>query len=101
LAHELQIGIGDGRTKRTGTIEVVGPNSVTDSIGMNAQLSGDGADFPMLGVEVVTDLNTSFWTHHFGRHPDRGMRGKGSTKWLLRPQSMQRKNATVRCEGQP
>jgi hypothetical protein len=31
---------------------------------VNAQLSGDGADFPMLGVEVTTDLNTGFWTHH-------------------------------------
>jgi hypothetical protein len=40
---------------------------VTDSIGVNAQFSGDGADFPMLGVKVAADLHTGFWIDHLGR----------------------------------
>jgi len=62
LAHELQVGIGDRRAQGLAAMEAVGFNGVANGIRVNAQLSGDGADFPMLGVEITANLDVGFWT---------------------------------------
>ena len=45
-------------------MEAVGFNGVANRIRMNAQLAGDGADLPMLGVKVTANLNVGFWLDH-------------------------------------
>jgi hypothetical protein len=45
-------------------METVGFNGVANRIGVDAEFSGDGADFPMLGVKVTADLNVGFWIDH-------------------------------------
>ncbi len=99
LADKLHVRIDHRGAQTAGTIEINRADGVTDSIGMDAQFPGDGADSSMLGVEVVTDLHTGFRTHHLISHLAGGMRGKGSTQWLLRPQKAQRRNGTARFSG--
>ena len=89
LANELQVGIDDRRTQLLAAMEAVGLNGVAHGIGVNAQFTGDGADFPMLGVKIAANLDARFWRNHRFRNPDRGIRGNGSTKQPLRPQMMQ------------
>jgi hypothetical protein len=45
-------------------MEALGLDGFAHGIGMKSQLTGDGADFPMLGVKVATDLHTGFGTEH-------------------------------------
>jgi hypothetical protein len=47
-------------------MEAVGFNGVSNGIRVNTQFSGDGADFPMLGVKVTANLNVGFWIDHLG-----------------------------------
>lgn len=99
LANKLQVGIGDRVAQRAAPIEIVGADGVTDSVGVNAQCLGDGADFPMLGIKITANLGVGFWTYHFGCHPDRGIRGNGSTNRPLQPQWMQYRNGTAFFSG--
>jgi hypothetical protein len=92
LAHKLQIGIDDGWAQSLTAMEAIRFNGMTDGILVNAQLAGDGADLPMLRVKVTTNLYVRFWIDHLDLSLDRGIRGKGSTKRPLRPQTMQHKN---------
>src|SRR5579863_4372965 len=57
---------------------------------MDAQLTGNGADFPVLDVKVAANLRTGFRTDHQIAHLRRGMRGNGSMKRPARPQIRQR-----------
>ena len=81
-------------------MEAVGFNGFANGIRVNAQFAGDGADLPMLGVKITANLDVRFWIDHRFPNPDRGVRGKGSTKRPLRPQMMQRKNHTGCWAGQ-
>jgi hypothetical protein len=101
LAHELQIGIEDGWAQSLTAMEAIRFNGTTDGILVNAQLAGDGADLPMLGVKIMTNLYMRFWIDHLDLSLDRGIRGKGSTKRPLRPQTMQRKNRGGCWTNQP
>ena len=80
-------------------MEAVGLNGVADGIRMNAQFSGDGADLPMLGLKVTANLDVGFWADHLSSL-DRGIRGKGSTKRPLRPQTMQHNQRSGRFWSQ-
>src|SRR5450755_4985649 len=39
-------------------------NGPADSIGVDTKLSGNGSDFPMLGIKVTTNLGTGFRANH-------------------------------------
>jgi hypothetical protein len=64
LPDEGQVHIGDGSPQTSPAVKAVGFNGVTHRIGMDLQLAGDGADFPVLGKEPVPDLSASFFTNH-------------------------------------
>src|SRR5215471_8298927 len=82
-------------------MEAVGLDGVADSVLVNAQLAGDGADLPMLGVKVTANLDVGFRIDHLVFSLDRGIRGKGSTKWPLRPQRIQHNNRMGCGVGRP
>ena len=64
-------------------------DGVVNGIGMDAQFTGNGADFPMLGVKITANLGAGFGTDHEKDHLRLGMRGYGSTKRPARPQMQQ------------
>jgi hypothetical protein len=39
-------------------------DGIANGIGMNVQLLGDGADFPVLGVKIAADLHACFGVNH-------------------------------------
>jgi hypothetical protein len=45
-------------------MKVIGFDGVANSVGVNAQLLCDGADFPMLGVKIAANLGAGFWADH-------------------------------------
>jgi len=90
VADKLDIGIDDGRSQRLGTIEAFAFNGVANGVRVDAQFTGNRADFPVFGVKVAADLRADFRTDHATIHLLRGMRGKGSMKRPARPQIRQR-----------
>src|SRR5216110_788572 len=56
---------------------------MADGVWVQPELLRDGADFPMFGVEPVTDLYAQFTVEHAHL---RKIRGNGSTKRPRRPQ---------------
>ena len=64
VADKLDVGIDDRRSQRFGTIEAFAFYRVANSIGVDAQFTGDGADFPVFGVKVAADLRADFRTDH-------------------------------------
>ena len=66
---------------------------------MNAEFAGDGADRPVFGVKVVTDLDAGFGTNHAMTHLLRKMRGDVSTKRPGRPQIRQHCHTPGRVSG--
>jgi hypothetical protein len=64
LAHERQIRIDHGRPQRLGTLEAFHLNGVPDGVGVDVQVLRNGADFPVLGVEIAANLNAGFGTDH-------------------------------------
>src|SRR5579859_468211 len=67
---------------------------------MHAQFTGDGADLPMLGIKIVTNLNTRFETDHEKNSLRFGMGGKGVTKRPIRPQTWQHSHTPDRFSDQ-
>ena len=92
LPNELHIGIGDTGTQRLGAVEVVRFDGIANGIGMNAEFSGNGADFPVLGIKITANLYVGFRADHLFPLPKRGIGGKGSANRPLRPQTTQRRN---------
>lgn len=90
VADKLDVGIDDGRSQRLGTVEAFTFHRVAKGVRVDAQLTGDGADFPVFGVKIAADLRADFRTDHAMGHLRRGMRGKGSMKRPARPQIRQR-----------
>jgi hypothetical protein len=64
VADKLDVGIDDGRSQRLGTVEAFTFHRVANGVRVDAQLTGDGADFPVFGVKVAADLRADFRTDH-------------------------------------
>src|SRR3954452_16826702 len=90
LANELNVGIDNRGTKRLRTLEPLALDRVANGIGMDIQFARDGADLPMFGVKITSNLRAGFRTDHERAHLRRGMRGNGSMKRPTRPQTRQR-----------
>src|SRR5256885_6143536 len=69
---------------------------MADGVWVQPELLRDGADFPMFGVEPVTDLYAQFTVEHAHL---RKIRGNGSTKRPRRPQRTQRSKPWCRCRA--
>src|SRR2546429_5588235 len=69
---------------------------MADGVRVQPELLRDGADFPMFGVEPVTDLYAQFTVEHAHL---RKIRGNGSTKRPRRPQRTQRSKPWCRCRA--
>jgi hypothetical protein len=63
LPEEAEVWVGQAGTQGWG-MKAVGLNGTTDGIRMDAKFSGNGSDFPMLGVEVTANLRTGFRANH-------------------------------------
>ena len=57
-ANEPEVGIGDRRPQRLRALEALALDGVAYGVGMDAQFRGNGADFPMFGVKVASNLRT-------------------------------------------
>ena len=64
VADELDVGIDDGYSQRLGVLEAFGPNRIANGVRVDAQFTGNGADFPVFGVKVAANLRAGFRTHH-------------------------------------
>jgi hypothetical protein len=64
LAHEGQIWIDNGGPQGLGVLEPFHLNGAPYGVGVDVQGGCNGADFPMLGVEVAANLYTGFGTDH-------------------------------------
>jgi hypothetical protein len=96
-ADEPDIWIGDRGAQRLRALEALTPDGIAHGVGVDAQLSGNRADFPMLGIKVASNLRADFVRDHEGSHLRRGMRGNGSMKRPMRPQ-MQQHSLTTRAD---
>jgi hypothetical protein len=56
VANELDVRIDDGYSRRLGVVEAFALDRVANGVWMNAQLTGNGADFPVLDVKVAANL---------------------------------------------
>ena len=90
VANELDVGIDDGYSQRLGVVEAFALNRVANGVWVDAQLTGNGADFPVLDVKVAANLRAGFRTDHEIPHLRCGIRGNGSMKRPERPQIRQR-----------
>ena len=64
LANELQVRIHDGGAQGRCAAEALRLDGQANGVGMHAQFTGNGANFPVLGVEVMANLHTGFRTDH-------------------------------------
>jgi len=90
VANELHVGIDDGYPQRLGVPEAFALQCIANGVWVDAQFTGNGADFPVFGVKVAANLRTDFRTDHAMAHFRCGIRGKGSMKRPVRPQIWQR-----------
>src|SRR5947208_1923239 len=89
-ANEPDVGIGDRGAQRLRAFEALTLDGVAHGVGVDAQLSGNGADLPMLGIKVASNLRADLVGDHEGSHLRRGMCGNGSMKRPICPQMQQR-----------
>jgi hypothetical protein len=66
LAHKRQIRIDDGGSQWLGVLEAFHFNGAPYGVGVDVQSGCNGADFPMLGVEIAANLYAGFGTDHAG-----------------------------------
>ncbi len=64
VADELDVGIDDGYSQRLGVLEAFGLNRIANGVRVDAQFTGNGADFPVFGVKVAANLRAGFRTNH-------------------------------------
>src|SRR5438067_9964989 len=93
-ANKSDVGIDDRRPQRLRALETLALDGVPYGVGMDAQFRGNGADFPMFGVKVASNLRAGFVADHDGSHLRRGMRGNGSMNRPLHPQMQHRSRIT-------
>ena len=82
-------------------LEAFALDRVANGVGVDAQFTGNGADFPVLDVKVAANLRAGFRTDHEMAHLRCGMRGNGSMKRPVRPQIRQRSHNAgwLSCQG--
>jgi hypothetical protein len=64
LAQEIEKGIDEAVTQARMTAEAICLEGGPHGEGMQAELAGNGADLPMLGVKQMTDLRDLFFGNH-------------------------------------
>src|SRR6266496_6145109 len=64
LAHQRQIRIDNGGPQRLGVLEALHFDGAPYGVGVDVQVLCNGADFPMLGVEIAANLYAGFGTDH-------------------------------------
>src|SRR5262249_53183469 len=96
LTDELYIGVGHQGTKRLDTIELLGIQRMADRVRVQSELLRDSANFPMFGIEPMTDLCLQVAAEHVHL---RKIRGNGSTKRPRRPQRTQRSKPWCRSRA--
>jgi hypothetical protein len=85
-SHELDVGIGQARTQSGLATGQAVLQSTTHGVGMNTELPSDRANFPVFGIEPVTNLSLRFQIEH----PAPPLQRYGLTNRPCRPQTMQR-----------
>src|SRR5579864_5150732 len=90
VTNELEVGIDDGYPQGLGVVEALALDGVANGVWVDAQFTGNRADFPVLDVKVSANLRAGFRTDHEIAHLRCGMRGNGSMKRPVRPQARQR-----------
>jgi len=101
VTNELDVGIDDGYSQRLGVMEAFALDRVANGVWVDAQFTGNGADFPVLDIKIAANLRAGFRTDHEIPHLRCGIRGNGSMKRPVRPQIRQhRPNAgCLSCPG--
>lgn len=66
FAHKGQIRIDNRRPQRLGVLEALHLNGAPYGVGVDLEGLRNGADFPMLGVEVAANLYAGFGSDHSG-----------------------------------
>ena len=74
----------------SGVVEAFALDRVANGVWVDAQFTGNGADFPVLDVKIAANLRAGFRTDHEMLTFGSGMRGNGSMKRPARPQTRQR-----------
>src|SRR5712691_10439848 len=64
LTHKGQIRIYNGGPQGLGVLEAFHFDGAPYGVGVDVQVLCDGADFPMLGVEIAANLYAGFGTDH-------------------------------------
>jgi hypothetical protein len=64
LAHKRQIRIDNGRPQRLGVLKTFHLNGSPYGVGVDVQGLCNGADLPMLGVEIAANLYAGFRADH-------------------------------------
>ena len=65
LAQKRQIRIDDRSAQLEGALHAIHFDRAPHGVGMKLQLRGDGADLPVLGEKVMTDLYAQLLLDHF------------------------------------
>ena len=84
-------------------VEAFALDRVANGVGVDAQFTGDGADFPMLGVKVAANLRAGFRTDHCDGSPSLWNAWKWIDEASGRPQIRQRSHnqGRISCWPQP
>src|ERR1019366_8884024 len=69
LTKECDVGIDEGRPQWLHAAEAFRLDGVSNRIGMDAQFTGNRADFPMLRVKVAANLRAGFLADHRDHSP--------------------------------
>jgi len=99
LANEPNVRIDHRCAKWLCVVETLAFDGIANRIGMNAEFTGNGADFPVFDIEVAANPRASFRTDHQRTHFLGGVRGNGSTKRPTRRQNWQRRGKSGGVSG--
>lgn len=64
LADELEVRIDVRGPHGLGAMKVGRFDGLPDGVGVESELSGDGADFPVFGIKVTANLGAGFRRNH-------------------------------------
>jgi hypothetical protein len=100
VSNELDVGI-DGYSQWLGVVEAFALDRVANGVWVDAQFTGNGADFPVFDAKIAAYLRAGFRTDHEIVHLRCGMCGNGSMKRPERPQTRQRSHngGCLSCQG--
>jgi hypothetical protein len=100
VSNELDVGIDDGYSQWLGVVEAFALDRVANGVWVDAQFTGNGADFPVFDVKIAAYLRAGFRTDHERTHFLCGVCGNGSTRRPTRPQIRQRSGKAGCASGQ-